>query len=593
MRTTTLLLATAPVLAALLAGCAGAPRDAGFSEVIDASRQRTGYNVTWTRGADEDARVNDATTDLLSQELTLDAAVKVALLNNRGLQATFENLGVARGELVNAGLIANPVFGYDLWLYDGGLTFEGLLSEDLTSILYQPLRVGYRRGQFEATKRLVTAQVVGLVGDLRRAYFNYQADKQLVAVFEQVVRATEASYLVAARMREAGGMRQLDVLQERALYEQAKLALNAAVERLATSREAMNTLMGLWGDQLSWQTPARLPDVPAGEAIVTTEADPTEAVTPREYPSKFPPMERKVNPQGVPIDAEPGMKMKGMSPPPATPEARAEGLAGGPTTRDIDAPPPDVLGGDLDLMPATTPAHPAAPATRPGVASEARFAGVERAAVARNLDLAASRRLIEAQASRLKLNVALALVPFADAGFDSQKEVGSGKWGVGPGGAVKVPVFDQGQGVYPREASLLRQRVEQYAFLATGVRAAARAAEARLQTTRARAAYYRDVILPLRAAVTAESQLQYNAMQLGQFELLVNKRLQIQAGQEYVLALRDYWRARADLEQILDGSVPPGVLAGGGGAVSMGAAGAGGANLMGGMNNANMNMGGN
>ena len=427
--------------------------------------------MNWTRGAEEDAAADEATADLLSKELVLEAAVKVALLNNRSLQATFESLGVARGELINAGLIANPVFGYDLWLYDGGLTFEGLLSEDLTSILYQPLRVNYRRGQFEATKRLVTAQVVMLVGDLRRAYFAYQADKQLVEMFGRTVQATEASYLIAGRMREAGGARQLDVLRERALYEQAKIDLNAAVEHLAQSREAMNLLMGLWGGQLNWQTPSRLPDLPAGEAAVTSaassEQDATEAITPREYPSTFPPMEREVNPQGVPIGAEPAMKMGGMSPPPQSAEARAEGLAGPPTTQDATTRPADLLAGATIAGAATT---------RP---TAERFADVERAAVARNLDLAAARHLIEPQASRLKLNVALALVPFAEAGFDSQKEVGSGKWGVGPGGAVKQPVFDWGQGVYPREASLLRQRVEQYAFLATSIRAAARAAEAR------------------------------------------------------------------------------------------------------------------
>ena len=69
-------------------------------------------------------------------------------------------------------------------------------------------------------------------------------------MFGRAVQATEASYRTAARMREAGGIRQLDVLQERALYEQAKVDLNAAVENLSQSREALNALMGLWGEML-------------------------------------------------------------------------------------------------------------------------------------------------------------------------------------------------------------------------------------------------------------------------------------------------------------------------------------------------------
>ncbi len=104
---------------------------------------------------------------LLVDPLTVDRAVQVALLNNRTPQANFENLGIARGQLINASLFANPVIDFDVWAYGGGTTIEALLSEDLTSILYQPPRVGLHGGEFEATKRLVTARVVTLVGDVR------------------------------------------------------------------------------------------------------------------------------------------------------------------------------------------------------------------------------------------------------------------------------------------------------------------------------------------------------------------------------------------------------------------------------------------
>ena len=251
-------------------------------------------------------------------------------------------------------------------------------------------------------------------------------------------------------------------------------------------------------------------------------------------------MQQKVMPAG---GGSGGMKMDmGGTAAPPTAAARADGLAGPPTVADLT--------GD---QPSTRPTPPASPE---------QFAGVERAAVANNLDLGAARSFIMAQASRLKLDVATAVVPFADVGLDSDKERNESNWGLGPGGAVKLPIFDWGQGAYPREASRLRQRVEEYAALATNIRAAARAAEARLQTTRARAAYYRNVILPLRAAITAESQLQYNAMQVGQFDLMLAKRLQIQAGAMYVSALRDYWVARSDLQQILDGSIPATVAQG-------------------------------
>ena len=145
----------APATALLLGGCVNVPKDAGFSDVSAASKDRTGYAVAWTRGATEDAAADSLTRVLLVDPLTVDRAVQVAMLNNRTLQANFETLGIARGQLINASLFANLVIGFDVWSFGGGTTIEALLSEDLTSILYQPPRVGLYGGEFEATERLV------------------------------------------------------------------------------------------------------------------------------------------------------------------------------------------------------------------------------------------------------------------------------------------------------------------------------------------------------------------------------------------------------------------------------------------------------
>jgi outer membrane protein TolC len=47
--------------------------------------------------------------------------------------------------------------------------------------------------------------------------------------------------------------------------------------------------------------------------------------------------------------------------------------------------------------------------------------------------------------------------------------------------------------------------------------------------------------------------LQYNAMQIGVFQLLQARRDQLEAGRNYVATLLEYWRSRAALEQILMG----------------------------------------
>ena len=50
-----------------------------------------------------------------------------------------------------------------------------------------------------------------------------------------------------------------------------------------------------------------------------------------------------------------------------------------------------------------------------------------------------------------------------------------------------------------------------------------------------------------------QNQLQYNAMQVGVFQLLLARQQQIDTAQRYVESLRDYWLAHTEVEQLLKG----------------------------------------
>ena len=530
----------------LLAGCA--PEDAGFGAVSSELTQRTGYSTGWTRGIDEDALVDQMVSVLLSDELTLEEAVQIALVNNRALQASFEQLGINRG--ARAGMRAlfashpsldDPVAEGAWWFFDKGTAFEGVLTEDVISIITIPMRRELEGNRFEATKLQVIAQTVHLVADVKRAWFTYQANKQMVEMFQHAVQATKGSYMAMERLREAGNTRQLDVFRERILYEEAKVALNQAVEQLARSRETLNSLMGLWGRQTRWETPQRLPAVPGKLAEMPLESPAgVAAITPGEFPQKG------------------KMTARQPSSPPTEPQVqtRVERLAGPPVDEQIGGDPQQILGPQTEARQQRQSMEDARADAGP---SAERFAEIEKQALAQSLDLAIAWRLVQAQAGRLKLDTTLAIFPFLEAGGTAERNP-EGKWGAGPAVISPIPVFDFGQGQIPQETSRLRQRLEQYAAVATDIRAVARAAEARFQAARSRALYMGEVVMPLHAAFVAESQLQYNAMQLTAFQLIGAKVRQIRAGQQYVLALLDYWLTRTDLEQLLDGSLPPGVI---------------------------------
>lgn len=80
----------------LLAGCAGFSRDGGFAVVEQAAEQQLDKQLSWSKTPEERTLVAERVTELLAQPLSADAAVQIALLNNRGVQASFDQLASAR-----------------------------------------------------------------------------------------------------------------------------------------------------------------------------------------------------------------------------------------------------------------------------------------------------------------------------------------------------------------------------------------------------------------------------------------------------------------------------------------------------------------
>ena len=262
MRTTTTLPATLAL--ALLAGCASMKPGMGFDDVSKSISERAGIRPHWNNGSEEDAEVRAAVASMLERELTADEAVQVALLNNHELQAVYEELNLAQADIVQAGLLRNPVFSGEV-RFDtaGGGTGVALgVAQDFVSLLSVPLLRGRAGAAFEAAKVRVTGAVLDAVFEVRTAFYGYQAAEQAREMRATVLEATGASYELAKRLRAAGNFRELDVLNERTLYEQSKVDLAAVESRVVQAREHLNAMMGLWGTQTRWHAAARLPALP-------------------------------------------------------------------------------------------------------------------------------------------------------------------------------------------------------------------------------------------------------------------------------------------------------------------------------------------
>ncbi len=250
----------------LLTGCASVSTEATWDEVQADVTERTGRLVQWNRGGTADRAVAGAVGRLLQDGLTADEAVQIALLNNRGLRAMYEQLGIAQADLVQAGLLRNLVFeGVFRFVRNDGQAYDLGVTQDFLDVLLIPMRKRVAASRLESTKMAVTAAVMDLVVRVRIGTVRAQAARQVLAMRREVMAATEASHLMAQRLREAGNVTELDLALERELYEESKLNVQAAELASIEAREQLNTVLGLWGHSTAWELTEDLPEIPADE----------------------------------------------------------------------------------------------------------------------------------------------------------------------------------------------------------------------------------------------------------------------------------------------------------------------------------------
>jgi outer membrane protein TolC len=89
--------------------------------------------------------------------------------------------------------------------------------------------------------------------------------------------------------------------------------------------------------------------------------------------------------------------------------------------------------------------------------------------------------------------------------------------------------------------------------MVTELRSEAREASSRLSSAHLRARQYQEIIVPAHRRVTAQTLLQYNAMQVGIFELLQARREELDAQLAHIETLREYWSATAAINTLLGG----------------------------------------
>lgn len=425
------------------------------------ARGRAGPDPRDTVQADVARRAHVTTTppleesNLGAQPLTQDAAVKLALVNNPEVREIYERLGIARADLIQAGLLRNPVFSLDSKFFSAGPELELGLAQSFVDLFFIPMRRRVAGSELFAEQCAVARDLVRLIYDVRRAFVRVFAADAVVALHEEGLARALASRDLMRKLHEAGNA--LDTVRtlEEADAGRAQLDLDASRLRAIEAREPLLVLLGL-----------------------------------------------EVEPSGL--------------------------VLAGPAPTPSAGPPPPSL---------------------------------ERLAVDGSLDLLEDRARLQAAACRLGLVRREGLLPELDLGVVGKREA-DGAWGLGPAVSLALPIFDHGQARRLAAHAELRRLGAHEEHTRIAVRSAARRFGRRLVALRDRERHLREVYLPLREQLIREGLQFYNAMQIGAFDILRAKRLQIDAQREHVETRREALLAELDVHELLAGSLNHGRIEG-------------------------------
>ncbi len=386
--------------------------------------------------------------DGVAGPLAVEDAVRLALLHNPEVRAAYERLGIACADLVQAGLLRNPIFSVEAKAFGAGAEVELGLAQSFVELFFVPLRRRVARSELFAEQCAVTRELVRLVFDVRRSFARVRAADAVVALHESSLERAEASRELMRRLHEAGNARDVARSLEEAEAGRARLDVDAARLHAAETRESLVVLLGV-----------------------------------------------QAEPRGLVLSA-------------------------------------------ADPAPRAGPGEPA----------------VEDLAVAASLDLLEGRARLQSAAIRAGLARREGLLPELDLGVVGKREP-DGAWGLGPSLAVALPLFDHGQARRLAAHAGLRRLAAQVETTGIAVRSAARRLSRRVAALAERERYLREEHLPLRERLVREVLQLYNAMQIGAFDVLRAKRLQIDAQREHVETQRELLLARLDLDELLAGSL--------------------------------------
>ncbi len=250
--------------ALMLADCAAFSPDGGMGPVATYASQELGKDVAAIRNKDDADAARAVVESLLKRPLTADAAVQIALLNNRRLQAAYNELAVAEADLVQASLPPNPTFSLMRISGSGELEIERRIIADILALATLPVRSDIAADRFRQAQLRAIGETARIAIETRRTWYRTVAAYETGRFLAQAQTAAESATQLARRLGESGALNKLDQARDQVFYADLTAQVGIARQRAESERERLIRLLGLWGGDLDFRLANACPRCPPG-----------------------------------------------------------------------------------------------------------------------------------------------------------------------------------------------------------------------------------------------------------------------------------------------------------------------------------------
>ena len=251
-------------IAALLFGCAVTP-EPRFEELEKLSGPRVEGELIWNRSPGDSETIEKRVEALLADGVTRQEAIQIALFNNRLLQISLDQLGVAEADFVQAGLFTNPSFGAFLGFPLSNGESDLGLSIFLSDLWQVPARKKMVAAQVEATIREVGTVVVATAADAAAAFDDVLLRRALLGLAKDDMKIS-AAFQTREEIRYRHGLANLpDVEAARAQYAEMRVHVAEAEEALVKALNELRKVLSLRGERSDFEVVGELAILPQSD----------------------------------------------------------------------------------------------------------------------------------------------------------------------------------------------------------------------------------------------------------------------------------------------------------------------------------------